>query len=178
LGRISHAVYGTRDLAKTAAFFEKYCGIEPEHDSKTAEGTLVLRLRAGGRLVYKLVDNVDERVSGHGTWWDMHTALTVRDEEFLPNYRRMWDGIPEEAGYKADLNLTIEQQEALPGAPVCIAAPSASGGRKYAAAAMSSTTGTAIHFTSSAANRSKPTAPWRCTRRSNRRITCLISLNR
>ena len=26
----------------------------------------------------------------------MHTALTVRAEEFLPNYRRMWDGIPEE----------------------------------------------------------------------------------
>jgi catechol 2,3-dioxygenase-like lactoylglutathione lyase family enzyme len=114
VGRISHAVYGARDLGRTAAFFEKYCGIEPEHGSKTAEGTLVLRLRAGGRLVYKLVDKVDERVSGHGTWWDMHTALTVRQDEFLPNYRRMWDGIPEEAGYKADVNLTLEQQEALP----------------------------------------------------------------
>ena len=101
-------------MARTAAFFEKYCGIAPEQNSKTAEGTLVLRLRAGGRLVYKLVDKVDERVSGHGTWWDMHTALTVRQDEFLPNYRRMWDGIPEEAGYKADLNLSLEQQEALP----------------------------------------------------------------
>lgn len=70
----------------------------------------MLRLRAGGRLVYKLVDKVDERVSGHGTWWDMHTALTVRDEEFLPSYRRMWAQIPEEAGSKADLNLTIEEQ--------------------------------------------------------------------
>ena len=74
----------------------------------------MLRLRAGGRIVYKLVDKVDERVSGHGTWWDMHTALTVRQEEFLPNYRRMWEGIPEEEGYKADLNLSLEQQEALP----------------------------------------------------------------
>jgi hypothetical protein len=74
----------------------------------------VLRLRAGARIVYKLVDRVDERVSGHGTWWDMHTALTVRQEEFLPNYRRMWEGIPEEEGYKADLNLSVEQQEALP----------------------------------------------------------------
>ena len=114
VGRISHCVYGARDLGRTAAFFEKYCGIGPEQNSKTAEGTLVLRLRAGGRLVYKLVDKVDERVSGHGTWWDMHTALTVRQDEFLPNYRRMWDGIPEEAGYKADLNLSLEQQEALP----------------------------------------------------------------
>jgi catechol 2,3-dioxygenase-like lactoylglutathione lyase family enzyme len=114
VGRISHAVFGARDLAKNAAFFAKYCGIEPEQNSKTAEGTLVLRLRAGGRLVYKLVDKVDERVSGHGTWWDMHTALTVRQEEFLPDYRRMWEGIPEEKAYKADLNLSLEEQEALP----------------------------------------------------------------
>ena len=106
--------YGARDLGRTADFFEKYCGIAPEQNSKTAEGTLVLRLRAGGRIVYKLVDQVDERVSGHGTWWDMHTALTVRQEEFLPNYRRMWEGIPEEKGYKADLNLSLEEQEALP----------------------------------------------------------------
>ena len=114
VGRISHVVYGARDLGRTAAFFEKYCGIQPEQNSKTAEGTLVLRLRAGARLVYKLVDKVDERVSGHGTWWDMHTALTVRQDEFLPNYRRMWEGIPEEEGYKADLNLSLEQQETLP----------------------------------------------------------------
>jgi len=114
VGRISHAVFGARDLARTAEFFEKYCGIKTEQASKTAEGTLVLRMRAGGRLIYKLVDKVDERVSGHGTWWDMHTALTVRDEEFLPSYHRMWAGIPEEKGYKAELNLPIEQQEALP----------------------------------------------------------------
>lgn len=114
VGRISHAVFGARELARTAAFFEKYCGIEAEQNARTGEGTLVMRLRAGGRLVYKLVDKVDERVSGHGTWWDMHTALTVRHEEFLPSYRRMWDGIPEEKGYKADLNLPLEEQEALP----------------------------------------------------------------
>jgi len=114
VGRISHAVFGARDLSRTADFFEKYCGVQAEQNSKTAEGTLVLRMRAGGRLIYKLVDKVDERVSGHGTWWDMHTALTVRDEEFLPSYHRMWAGIPEEKGYKADLNLSIEQQEALP----------------------------------------------------------------
>jgi catechol 2,3-dioxygenase-like lactoylglutathione lyase family enzyme len=114
VGRISHAVLGARDLLRTADFFENYCGVKAEQNSKTAEGTLVLRMRAGGRLIYKLVDKVDERVSGHGNWWDMHTALTVRDEEFLPSYRRMWAGIPEEKGYKADLNLSIEQQEALP----------------------------------------------------------------
>lgn len=114
VGRISHAVYGARELARTAAFFAKYCGLQAEHNPETAEGTLVLRLRAGGRLIYKLIDKVDERVSGHGTWWDMHTALTVRHEEFLPSYRRMWEGLPEEQGYKADLNLSLEEQEALP----------------------------------------------------------------
>ncbi|HXF76081.1 MAG TPA: VOC family protein [Methylomirabilota bacterium] len=114
VGRISHAVFGARDLARTAAFFEKYCGMQVEQNSRTAEGTLVLRLRAGARLIYKLVDKVDERVSGHGPWWDMHTALTVRQEEFLPSYRRMWEGIPEEQGYKADLNLPLDEQEALP----------------------------------------------------------------
>ena len=114
VGRISHVVHGARELGRTARFFEKYCGIQPEQSSRTAEGTLVLRLRAGARIIYKLVDKVDERVSGHGTWWDMHTALTVRAEEFLPNYRRMWDGIPEEEAYKAELNLSVKEQEALP----------------------------------------------------------------
>jgi hypothetical protein len=114
VGRISHAVFGARELSRTAALFEKYCRLVPEQTPRTAEGTLVLRLRAGGRLIYKLVDKVDERVSGHGSWWDMHTALTVRHEEFLPSYRRMWEGLPEEKGYKADLNLTIAEQEALP----------------------------------------------------------------
>jgi catechol 2,3-dioxygenase-like lactoylglutathione lyase family enzyme len=67
VGRISHAVYGSRDLARTAAFFEKYCGMEVERNSQTAEGTLVLRLRAGARLIYKLVDQGDERIAGHAS---------------------------------------------------------------------------------------------------------------
>ena len=49
----------------------------------------MLRLRAGARLVYKLVEQVDERIAGHSPWWDMHTALTVREEEFFPNYRHV-----------------------------------------------------------------------------------------
>jgi catechol 2,3-dioxygenase-like lactoylglutathione lyase family enzyme len=114
VGRISHAVYGSRDLARTAAFFEKYCGVQVEHNPKTAEGTLVLRLRAGARLVYKLVDQIDERIAGHSPWWDMHTALLVREEEFLPNYRRMWEGLPEEAGPKEDLKDSRDKEDAFP----------------------------------------------------------------
>ena len=114
VGRISHTVYGSRDLARTASFFEKYCGIQPIQSPTIAEGMLVLRLRAGGRLVYKLVDQVDERVAGHSPWWDMHTALLVREEEFLPNYRRMWEGLPEEAGPKENLNDSREKEDAFP----------------------------------------------------------------
>ena len=114
VGRISHAVYGSRDLARTAAFFEKYCGVQVEQNPKTAEGMLVLRLRAGARLVYKLVDQVDERIAGHSPWWDMHTALLVREEEFLPNYRRMWEGLPEEAGPKENLSDSREKEDAFP----------------------------------------------------------------
>ena len=84
VGRISHCVYGSRDLARTAAFFEKYCGMESQRSAKTAEGTLVLRMRGGARLVYKLADQLDERIAGHSPWWDMHTAFTVRDEEYCP----------------------------------------------------------------------------------------------
>src|SRR2546430_16762654 len=114
VGRISHAVYGSRDLARTAVFFDKYCGLQPVNNPTIAEGMLVLRLRAGGRIVYKLVDRVDERVAGHGPWWDMHTALTVRENEFLPNYRRMWEGLPDEEHAKEKLSESVEQQDALP----------------------------------------------------------------
>jgi catechol 2,3-dioxygenase-like lactoylglutathione lyase family enzyme len=114
VGRISHAVYGSRDLARTAAFFEKYCGMQPESNAKIAEGTLVLRLRAGARLVYKLVEQVDERVAGHSPWWDMHTALTVREEDFFFNYRRMWESLPEEAGPKEDLKDARDIEDAFP----------------------------------------------------------------
>jgi catechol 2,3-dioxygenase-like lactoylglutathione lyase family enzyme len=114
VGRISHVVYGSRDLARTAAFFEKYCGVQAEHNPKTGEGTLVFRLRAGARLVYKLVNQVDERIAGHSPWWDMHTALLVREEDFFPNYRRMWEGLPEEAGPKENLNDSRDKEDAFP----------------------------------------------------------------
>ena len=114
VGRISHAVYGSRDLGKTANFFEQYCALTPEVNPNVAEGNLVLRLQAGGRLIYKLTDKVDERVAGHGPWWDMHTALTVRAEEFMPNYRRMWETLPEEAMAKEEDTITLEEEDALP----------------------------------------------------------------
>ena len=97
-----------------ASFFQQYCGMEPVSSPAIAEGMLVLRLRAGARLIYKRVHDVDERVAGHGDWWDMHTALTVREREFLPNYRKMWENLPEEAAPKEKLNASREEQDKLP----------------------------------------------------------------
>ena len=81
---------------------------------KPPKGRLILRMRAGVRFVYKLVDQVDERIAGHSPWWDMHTALLVREEEFFPNYRRMWEGLPEEAGPKEHLNDSRDKEDAFP----------------------------------------------------------------
>ena len=88
--------------------------MEAKRNSKTAEGTLVLRMRFGERLVYKLADRLDERIAGHSPWWDMHTAFTVRDEEYLPNYRRMWESLPEEAGAKEHLNDSRDKEDNFP----------------------------------------------------------------
>ena len=88
------------------------------HENRTQRqdrrGTLVLRMRAGARLVYKLVDQLDERIAGHSPWWDMHTAFTVRDEEYFPNYRRMWESLPEEAGAKEHLNDSRDKEDNFP----------------------------------------------------------------
>ena len=79
----------------------------------------------------------------------MHTALTVREEEFFPNYQRMWEGLPEETGPKEDLKDSRDKEDNFPAVPGSIAALSATGGKRSINAAMSSTTGMAMPFTSS-----------------------------
>ena len=114
VGRISHAVFGSRNLQRTAAFFNEYCSVRPIESPKIPQDTLVLRLLGGARVIYKLVESMDERVAGHGLWWDMHTALAIREEEFFPTYQRMWDGLPEEEAPKENLNQSLTEEEALP----------------------------------------------------------------
>ncbi len=114
VGRISHVVFGSRNLERTAAYFKQYCSIGQMDSLEIPDDTLVLRLLGGARLVYKLVDSVDVRVAGHGPWYDMHTALTIRVEDYLNNYQRMWDGLPEEKDAKENLSQTVEEHDALP----------------------------------------------------------------
>jgi len=95
IGRISHGVYESRDLQRTADFFDHYCALSPLVSADLDKDTLVLPLAAGGRLVFKKTDKPGERTTGRGVLRDVHTALVLRPEDFWPNYERMWTELPE-----------------------------------------------------------------------------------
>lgn len=95
VGRISHGVYESRDLQRTADFFSRYCAVDPLATADIAADTLVLPLAAGGRIVYKRTETLGRRTGGTGLRGP-HAALVVRDEDFFPNYQRMWAEVPED----------------------------------------------------------------------------------
>lgn len=95
IGRISHLTYASRDLERTAAFFERYCGLRPLQSADIGGETLVLPLAAGGRLVFKRAAEPGLRASGRGVFSDCHTALVLRKEDFWPSYERLWAELPE-----------------------------------------------------------------------------------
>ncbi len=94
VGRLSHATYESRDLERTADFFRAYCDVERDRSQDIASDTLVLRLAAGARIVYKKVETLGGRTTGMGLH-DAHTALLVPQASLYPNYRRLWAGVPE-----------------------------------------------------------------------------------
>jgi predicted enzyme related to lactoylglutathione lyase len=96
VGRISHGVFASQDLQRAADHFATYCGLEPARDDVSSD-TLVLRTVGGARIIYKKVDKdgIDERTGGFGKLQAAHAALVLRDEDFWPNYDRMWDGVSE-----------------------------------------------------------------------------------
>ena len=112
VGRISSAVYGARDLARTAAFFERFCGLQRLESDEVPEDCVVLPLAGGARLVYNLVDTVDTRVVGHREWDGMHAALTLPEDAFFPTLRHMWDGLPE--GEHERMGLSRAEEDARP----------------------------------------------------------------
>ncbi len=114
VGRVSSAVYGSRDLQRTAAFFERFCDLRRLDSPEVPEDSLVLPLAGGGRLVYNLVGEVDGRLAGHAQWNGLHAALMVQDDAFFPNYRRMWEGIPEEDQITDRDGLSSDQEDGLP----------------------------------------------------------------
>ena len=94
VGRISHATFESRDLERTADFFARYCDLERLRNSDIPADTLVLRLAGGARLIYKEVTALGGRTTGMGLA-DVHTALTVHEDSFFPNYRRLWASVAE-----------------------------------------------------------------------------------
>jgi hypothetical protein len=94
VGRISHVVHEARELQRTADFSSNLLALEVVENADVPTDTLVLRLGGGGRLVFKQVDDVSERTGAY-RWTGMHTALTVRAEEYDAAYERLWASIPE-----------------------------------------------------------------------------------
>jgi len=94
VGRISHAVYESRDLDRTADFFDRFAALDPIQSADLEQDTLAMPLAGGGRIVYHKVPELSDwtltRASG-----GPHAALLVRDEDFWGNYRRIWGELPE-----------------------------------------------------------------------------------
>ncbi|MBM2812034.1 MAG: hypothetical protein HW416_2793 [Chloroflexi bacterium] len=113
IGRISHGVYECRDLQRTADLFNRYCSLEPLSSADVPSDTLVLPLAAGGRIVFKQVETLGRRTCGWGTLNGPHAALVVRDEDFFPNYEKMWAELPDWA-WDADRRAFIDGGDHLP----------------------------------------------------------------
>jgi hypothetical protein len=124
VGRISHAVYESRDLDRTADFFDRFASLDPIKSADIEKDTLAMPLAGGGRIVYHKVDQLSPltlaRTSG-----GPHAALLIRDEDFWGNYKTMWatlgEGERPEAGTKLDF-------EALPARTVM---HGSGGGRRW-----------------------------------------------
>jgi catechol 2,3-dioxygenase-like lactoylglutathione lyase family enzyme len=95
VGRLSHAVFESRDLDRTAAFFNRYCGLDAMSGADIPSDTLVMPLVAGARLIFKKVDRLDVRTGGATKWRGVHSAYIVRQDEFIPAYERVWSELSE-----------------------------------------------------------------------------------
>lgn len=95
VGRISHGVFESRDLQRTADHFARFCALEPLASADVPADTLVLPLVGGARIVFKQVETFGQRTGGWGKLIAAHAALLVRDEDFWPNYEQMWAGVPD-----------------------------------------------------------------------------------
>ena len=126
IGRISHAVFESRDFDRTAAFYRRFCELEPIRNAGMAEDVLALRLAAGGRLIFQRVDELGGRTTGLGLR-DAHTALLVHEDSYFPNYRRLWDALPE-WDFDPSAGQPIEHGDQLPARTVLHPSPA---GRRF-----------------------------------------------
>jgi extradiol dioxygenase family protein len=95
VGCISAAVFESRDLGKAADFYSRYCGLDPIRSADVGANTVVFPLAGAGRLVFKQVNQLGDRSLGRAVYRALHTALVVRNDEFLPTLERMYRELPE-----------------------------------------------------------------------------------
>jgi predicted enzyme related to lactoylglutathione lyase len=126
VGRISHAVLESRDLDRTAAFFGRYCALDPQKSADIPSDTLVFPLAAGGRLVFQHVTELQGRTTGCGLP-DTHTSLLLRDEDYFVSYARLWAELPE-LDHDVLTGPASENPEKL---PACTILHPSSAGRKF-----------------------------------------------
>ena len=120
IGAISSAVFESRDLDRTTDFYSRYCGLDPLRNQDVAQENVVFPLGAAGRLVFKKVDRLGNRTTGHAVYRALHTAFIVRDDEFMPAMERMWQELPEWDFDPENLpTLSADEAESLP-ARTCI----------------------------------------------------------
>ena len=113
IGRISHVVFESRDLERTVDFYGMYCGLDPIRNADIPRDSVVFRLEAGGRLVFKYASELSPRTGGHNLWKGQHAALTVRNDEFRFAYDRMWAALPE-AAYQRYTGVAAPDERGLP----------------------------------------------------------------
>src|SRR5579871_2069707 len=114
MGRCSSVVLGCRDLARSVDFYSRWWGVDPIYSAEIPQDTAALVLAGGGRVVLKQVDVLGQRTRGHTQWEVLHTALAVREDEFMPLYHRLWEALPE---WDYDPTITrgsTEGEESLP----------------------------------------------------------------
>lgn len=95
VGRISAAVLESRDLARTTDFLTSFWDVAPIQSADIPGDTRVFPLGAGGRLVYRRVEELQTRTRGFTRRSGMHTALTVPADAFFATYKLLWDALPE-----------------------------------------------------------------------------------
>jgi catechol 2,3-dioxygenase-like lactoylglutathione lyase family enzyme len=120
VGLINAAVFESRNLDRSTDFYGRYCGLDTLHNADVAQDTVVLPLAGWGRLVFKRVDRLGVRTTGHAVYRALHTAMVIGDEQFMPAMDRMWRELPEwDFDPEAMPRLSAEEAGALP-ARTCI----------------------------------------------------------
>jgi len=102
LGRISHVVLESRDLDRTRDFNGQLFALDEIYSADIPKNVLAYRLAGGGRMLFQRIDP-DAETRGGQQWFGVHSALTIRDEDWDFSYDRVWSHTEngrKYAGYK------------------------------------------------------------------------------